>query len=224
MYLGQALWKSLESHANLFTGEMHLSCFQSRLQLILKKYGVVVEIVPSKFAKRHLYLIGGEFLPDRIRQPIRLYIHVHADKKTIKIPKSRLRTFLFEVSQVTQHELIHKFQYSMTRDSGNFYGFYYLFETKKTGKSLENMYYMATVEEIDAYAHDIAMEIKFYYPDHNPATILKHISRHKNLTSWNLYTKSFRGAKWSDVRVSLIKRIYKWIPAIKETFILKKVS
>jgi hypothetical protein len=86
-------------------------------------------------------------------------------------------------------------------------------------RGCHNMDYLAMVEEVDAYAHDLAMEIKYHYPDIDPKEVLKNLNNYGNLTTWEIYKRVFKKARWKYVRNELLKKTYKWLPYVKEKFI-----
>jgi hypothetical protein len=79
--------------------------------------------------------------------------------------------------------------------------------------------YFAMVEEIDAYAHDLAMEICFNYPHMPPRDILKNINHCDGLETWKIYKKYFRKARWLHVRNELLRKTYRWLPEVERQFL-----
>jgi hypothetical protein len=69
--------------------------------------------------------------------------------------------------------------------------------------------------EVEAYAHDIAMEIVRYYPTKNPATVIKQINKHHKLPSYEIYRKAFAGTDWAKLRQSLLRKTWKWSSTIR---------
>jgi hypothetical protein len=76
----------------------------------------------------------------------------------------------------------------------------------------EEKEYLADPDEIDAYGHDIAMEIKFFYPKQDPYEVLNKIGSKRKLWSYNYYKKTFKGDDWSHIKSRLLKKTYQWIP------------
>jgi hypothetical protein len=77
--------------------------------------------------------------------------------------------------------------------------------------------YLSEFDEIDAYAHDIALEIVHYYPGTDRFEILRTINRRRFVYSWRLYKKTFRDCDdWSDIRHRLLSKVYRWLPHIIE--------
>lgn len=133
--------------------------------------------------------------------------------KTFTIKPEKWKEFKFSISQVCQHEAIHQCQWSMVADPS----------LKVTTGKLDfrqeqdedsDKEYLADPDEIDAYGHDIAMEIKFYYPNKSPYDVLRSINRHKKLWSYKYYKRTYKGEDWSPIRNQLLKKTYKWLPHV----------
>jgi len=132
--------------------------------------------------------------------------------KTFTLTPEKWKEFKFAVSQVCQHESIHQCQWSMVADPS------LKVTTGKLDFRMEQeddeKEYLADPDEIDAYGHDIAMEIKFFYPKKDPYKVLQNINRHKKLWSYNYYKKTFQGDDWEHIKRHLYKKTYKWIPYV----------
>lgn len=141
------------------------------------------------------------------------YIILNFPKETKRytITKDNWREFKFAVSQVCQHETIHQLQWQNRETDGvpctiDF--------RNLSGSVSEEKEYLADIDEIDAYGHDIAMEIKFCYPKKDPYEILKTIDSRKKLWSYNYYKKIFKGDDWSKIKNRLLKKTYQWMPYV----------
>ena len=71
--------------------------------------------------------------------------------------------------------------------------------------------YLSNPDEIDAYSHDIAMEIKYFYPNRKPHTIINRIDKFTKLYSYKKYKEAFKGTEWDRLRISLLRKCWKWI-------------
>lgn len=159
---------------------------------------------------REDYSVSGIYDQDDDKK----YIVLNFSKtcKTFTITPEKWKEFKFSVSQVCQHESIHQCQWSMVSDPS-------LKEvTGKLDFRMEQVNddkeYLADPDEIDAYGHDIAMEIKFYYPKKDPYDVLRNINKYKKLWSYNYYKKTFKGEDWTEIKHHLYKKTYKWIPYV----------
>lgn len=130
--------------------------------------------------------------------------------KTFTVKPERWSEFKFAISQVCQHEAIHQCQWQH-RD-GNMFEVGKLDFRDVDGTIDEEKEYLADLDEIDAYGHDIAMEIKFFYPKENPYHVLNKINTKRKLWSYNYYKKTFKGDDWSEIKHRLYKKIHKWLP------------
>lgn len=217
MYLGTAIWDRFSSYAEELKGNKTPTQLHKIVSEMCKPFGTKV-ILEIKDTKSQQTLIGGEFAPDVVRQPIRIFLFVDSRKKFVRFTEKNTLFFLFMLSQTLQHEMIHKMQYHLTERE--FYKHRHRYESIKG--DLEDMNYMATFDELETYAHDLAMEIKFFYPQEDAIKVLQHISNYEKLITIKLYQKTFKNANWSKMRSFLLKRTYKWIPFIKESFEIKK--
>jgi hypothetical protein len=218
MYLGSKIWRRLNKHSEKLIGQLTHKQFLDEVQTLLKPFGAKVELKHHDLKTKRFCIVGGEFTPGVVRTPITIFLHVNSNKSNIYMSRKKIRSFLFTLSQTLQHELVHKYQFQR---SGNqrFYthSYYYTMGSAKGGG--QSMEYLAMVEEVDAYAHDLAMEIKYHYPDIDPKEVLKNLNNYDNLTTWYIYKRVFRKARWKYVRNELLKKTYKWLPYVQEKFI-----
>lgn len=119
--------------------------------------------------------------------------------------------FKFLISQTIQHETIHQIQWEKKPEETEYV---HLDFRNLVGPDDEEKEYLAEPDEIDAYAHDIAMEIKFFYPKQNPYHVLKTINRRKKLYSYSYYKRVFKKDDWSGIRAKLLKKTYNWLPYV----------
>ena len=135
------------------------------------------------------------------------------NSKTYTIEEKRWEEFKFTISQVCQHESIHQNQWQHREYTSD--GPMQLDFRNLTGDISEEKEYLSDVDEIDAYAHDIAMEIKFYYSKKNPYEILKTIDSRKKIWSYTYYKKAFKGDDWSKIKSRLLKKTFQWMPYVQ---------
>lgn len=218
MYLGKQIWRRLNKYSEWIKGKVFANALSENVQGILSPYGAKVRISHQKvIGKKVWFMIGGEFDPSAYHKPITIDIHIREDKGYIYFTEKRKQRFLFLLYQTLQHELVHKLQFK-NRGNDRFYTHHYYFTPGASKSSPKKMEYLAMVEEIDAYAHDLAVEIKFYYPQDNPEVVLKRINEYPELDTWKMYTKTFKRARWIHVRNELLRKTYKWLPTVKERF------
>jgi hypothetical protein len=184
------------------------------LQSCLSPFGVKVKKQYDANLDWQSIGVSGLFDSQIQRRNITLFLHFSWGSEWFRISEKNWKELRFQLSQCVQHELIHRRQASYRQHLDNEYALYY---DIKTSNSLDkqNMDYLAEFDEIEAYAHDIAMEIREFYPKANPYQILRTINRRKRIWSWTYYQRSFKNSEdWGDVRRRLLKKTYQWLPHI----------
>lgn len=215
MYQGKAIWKRLFKNSDWIKGRVMASTIKEKVDEIISPYRAKTKIINQKFNnKKTAFMIGGEFAPDVFRKPITIEICVSAQTGYIYFTKRRKERFMFLISQTLQHELIHLNQFK-NRGCENFYTHYYNFSKGQSRSSLQKLEYYAMVEEIDAFAHDLAMEICYFYPDLDYKNVLKDINHFDLLDTWKVYRRTFKKARWIHVRNELLRKTYRWLPVVK---------
>lgn len=133
--------------------------------------------------------------------------------KTFTLKSDKWEEFKFGISQVCQHESIHQCQWSYRNP--DCYPEREQLDFRNKENREEDQEYLADPDEIDAYAHDIAMEIKFYYPKKDPHKVLQNANRYRKLWSYKYYRNTFKGEDWSEIRHLLLKKTFKWLPHVR---------
>ena len=190
MYLERKIVTALEKTA--FSGEMDHGQIVEECRRVLKRFGVRVELSYSDKLNEYEFAVSGYYDSSRVRLPILLRLHFSLDHGSVfKWTQARRKDFVFKVSQVLQHELIHKHQ-AQYRDG-------------LLGYSDDD--YLTNKDEIGAYAHDIMLELK---QNNNGWNILRHISQY-NIPSYKIYSHSFGQQDWHKVKNRLLKQVFKWM-------------
>lgn len=211
MYLATEIDQILESKKDKLTKSLSYFHLCEILNRAFKK------TIPFKFKyetyreyERNAYSISGLYDMD---EDVKYIIFNLSDStKSLYLGENRWKEFRFSVSQVCQHETIHQLQWQH-RDSGSYEKYPLEFRECK-GSREEEKEYLSDPDEIDAYAHDIAMEIKFFYPKHDPVHILKTISQRKKVWSYSYYKRTFKNDDWNYIRTPLLKKAYRWLPHV----------
>ena len=121
-----------------------------------------------------------EPLPDKDTYAIELVLITHPDTTRIKLGALVLDTFLFRVSQAIQHELIHAHQYRQRGWEGGV-------SKKQIHTSSYSTHYYSDPDEIDAHAHDVALELQRACLDASVLTYAGAITKEQSLTLWGYY-------------------------------------
>lgn len=158
--------------------------------------------------ERYDYTVSGQY---DFNEDVRYitFITSKGDDR-FKLDEEEWDYFLFSTSQVMQHESIHQYQYSF-RDCSNI-KCTVDFRPWALSKN-EEQEYLRDTDEIEAYAHDMIMEILYYYPSRKPKDVLKNIDRTRKVWSYTYYKKTFKGSsEWPGIRNQLLKKAFKWVP------------
>lgn len=206
--------RRLLKYSDRFAGFQTPDEIGSILQEVFRPWGVKVLVDTTPDIDIHDFSIGGLFDAERIRQPIEILLYFNSDLKRFFWTEEKHDQFIFLASQILQHELVHKSQFQKRPADVHHLSFYYDIPARNDSLQ-EEQDYMAELDEIDAYAHDIALEILRHYPDKDPYRILATLPRRRLCFSWNLYKKAFRNCDdWSQVKHRLYSKIYKWLPYV----------
>lgn len=204
MYLCTEIFQRLDEYQELFVGYQRHQEIASNLQKVLKPYHVKVNVKTDNTLDKTDLAVGGEFYYDRTYQPIHLHLHFPPKAHGKFQWHDKWEHFRFLVAQVLQHELIHQHQCQFPEhNEGNY------FDMNIQDKDIN---YFSELDEIDCFGHDIAMEIRYYYPKEDPYQVLKTVSRRKYIHSYKYYTRTFKGLDWSVIRKRLIKKANNWLP------------
>ena len=140
------------------------------------------------------------------------YVVMNVSKKHKKFELSNkiFKDFKFLLSQVIQHESIHQCQWSYKPEEKE--PVHVDFRDCGVGTSIkEEQLYLSNVDEIEAYGHDLALEITHFYPNSNPLHVLRYLNRYKKLSSFFIYKRAFKNIEWQKIKTKLLKHTYKWI-------------
>jgi hypothetical protein len=221
MYLASKIHKELNIHFapnDIIGREIPYGEISKMLNNILHPMGAKIRVNRDKTLKMRKgnriqpYSFSGYFDTGKKKNAIVLNIHLTPSRKTFKFTRTNYNGFIFMFSQVVQHEFIHKSQYAFRPDQAN--RLVKVYHSDKLSKErIKQIDYLREWCEIEAYAHDIAMEINQYYPDVKPETIIKHIDKHKKLYSYRFYLNTFRGTDWDRLKKSLLRKIWRWLPS-----------
>ena len=214
MYLAKDINQRIDRWAPKLWGSLRHSQIQRRIQNCLRPFGVRVDLQPDATLEAHQSCMSGLFDSEIDGRNITITLHFSDCVDEFIIDEHNWSEFRFQLSQVLQHELLHRSQSERRQHIDNPFTLY--FDVKASKKAdKDQMDYLAEFDEIDAYAHDIAMEIRYFYPRRNPYDVLRNIHRCRKVWSWRYYARSFRhSADWSEVRNRLLKKTYQWIPHI----------
>ena len=205
MYLKKEIDPILKNSSHKFVGNLTYLSFIRRLSTAFKD--LKFKYVTYDSFEKDDYSFSGLYDWDKNIKYI--ILNLSSEEKSIYLTLDDYPYFEFNLSQAIQHETIHQDQWQ-NRPDGIHQMDSFDFKEKNASKR-EHMKYLSDEDEIDAYGHDIAMEIKYFYPTRNPYSVLKDINRTRKLYSYNYYKKTFRGVSWNNIKKKLFLKTFKWI-------------
>lgn len=209
MYLASTIDETIESSKSKLLGRSSYQYITGVLNRAFNKvdpYKFKFEL--SKGYKKGDFSVSGLYDMNRDIK----YIILNFPKRCMyfNIHESNWRNFKFAISQVCQHESIHQCQWQK-RDIDSTERPPLEFRCEDS-LDLEDRRYLSDADEVDAYAHDIAMEIRYFYPDKDPELVLTNIDRYRKLWSYFYYKETFKNTDWSNIQNRLLKKTYQWLP------------
>jgi hypothetical protein len=195
----------LLKNKGLLLGTHNIEDFRKLIKKMFRKYRVKVNIIPVfQDMGVNLLTFGGGY--DEEKDTIDLDFFVTDSKDdTVVLPECYWSEFSFKVSQLLKHELIHR-QQAYSRDR--------IFESRKYKVEKDasgDREYLSDSDEIDAYSHDIAMEIIKYYKNNDKNKVFSKMSQMTYLESFILYKNAFKNSNWNRIYKKLVKKTYKWV-------------
>lgn len=209
MYLASVINETLESRKSKLLGRSSYQYITRILNRAFNKvdpYRFKYELCPGY--KKGDFTVSGLY---DMNKDVR-YVILNFPKRCqyFYVDDQNWNNFKFAISQVCQHESIHQIQWQK-RDV-DYTDLKPLEFRSEDNLDLEDRKYLSDVDEVDAYAHDIAMEIRYFYPDKDPKKILSNIDHYKKLWSYFYYKDTFRNTDWSNIKNRLLKKTYQWLP------------
>jgi hypothetical protein len=222
MYLANKLHKDFNEHLSsraLVGKSLTYTSLSKILNTCMRKYGIRVRVSrdntlrsTTKYRTRQKFNFSGYFITNTKKNSICITVHVPDNADVITLTTATHRKFLFDFSRVIQHELIHKIQYTYRpEESDRVVQVLYSESLPKIRK--EEIQYLSVRCEVEAYAHDIAMEIKKFYSTENTNSVIKNIDRKSKLESYIRYKTTFKGLQWDKLKKSLLRKVWKWLPS-----------
>jgi hypothetical protein len=192
----------------LFKGTLSYKKVITILRPILRKFRSKPLLLLANIEKNQCS-VGGVYDTQAVRLPIAVEILFSSNSDEIKMPMKYWRNFLFNVFETIIHEHIHLCQ--MSCRSGDEWAQYHPLDDNALMTDQQS--YLSELDEIDAYGHNIALEILYQYPKDDPFKILSDL-KNRGIESYDMYLIDFNGTKWTDIRNDLLRKTYKWLNLI----------
>ena len=210
MYLSKDIDRRFANNRLKYNGFVSYRALSTRLRNTFSGVdNLKFKIVRTEDLDVNEFSVGGLYDQKTNLKYIILNVSKYSDEMIFDI--YLWKDFTFLVSQTIQHETIHQDQFKFRELCEEEITIDFRFTSLNT---VEDRYYLSDNDEIDAYAHDIAMEIKHFYPLSNPYDVLRSIGSKRKLPSFSYYKNTFKGCEWSDIKKRLLLKTYKWIPHV----------
>lgn len=195
--LSESILEITKRNRHKFVGSLTHSKIRRLIDDIFKEYRIKTVILQLDDIEIDSFFIGGYYQDFDVV----VELSVSTKSKYLVIENDHVDNFLFLLSQVICHELIHYMQ-DIARN-GNMpsmrHSRRYLTDDQK---------YLSDPDEIQAYAHDVAMELQRHYPN-DVLGALRKASKKRKSVSLKYYNKTFG---WTDVTMHrLLSHTYKWL-------------
>ena len=216
MYIASKLHKQMDlrfSSDEIIGKTLSYADVSKALNGILRPLGASIRVVRCSTLNtaRDIFDFSGYFDIQKKRNKIRITLHVPKNRDSITITKSAYNRLRFHFSQVVQHEFIHLSQFSFRPEQAE--RKIKVYHSHKLSKQqVDEIEYLREWCEIEAYAHDIAMEINYFYPNRKPHAVINRIDNFTKLYSYKKYKEAFKSTEWNRLRTSLLRKCWKWIP------------
>ena len=198
-YIPAKVWKDLDRYRNDSVG----------LANYFKKWRTRIEWFKEKSNAKmfdNYVCVGGEYSPEDRQCVIQIYTHYY---NNFNFTDSSWKQFKYKVIQVHMHELIHFMQYDRRYDEWSNYVVPY----KKVGhaKVDKERKYLSEFDEIQAYAHCVLLDYKFYKPKYSTEQLISRSTKHHDSKTLHYFLKTFNYDYKNNVAVhKIIQQIIKW--------------
>ena len=185
-----------------------------RLSSVCRKLEIRSRVIKDKkikFGKRQDFDISAFYDTDAKRLPIMITLHMDPKRTEFNFTRILYNRMVLGISQAIQHELVHQ-RHNEKRPKIFDETLHIHHTSRMSKKRITQIEYLRNKSEIDAHAHDIAMEINAFYPGISPDQVIKSIDRMKKITTYRMYRRAFRNMDWAHIQKMLLRKVWKWIP------------
>lgn len=198
----------------------NLSSFLARLNAVTEQYGILnvlaIELTGSKIPPNTVLLTGAWLPEDLLPQhnssaDIRLEWHVEPGNRRQRWTQKEWSKRRFYFWSYLMHEMIHRHQ-DVYRSNGSFARVYRPWAEKQDMQDEQT--YLGDYDEIEAHAHDVALEMRIWYPTLSYRDAMHQM---KNIdlpapfhSTYTVYTRAFREAAQHPALSVFRRKIKQW--------------
>ena len=216
MQQGMLIERALDKITPKIIGKVNSAVHGKIIQEAFKPFGVKVKISKDDLVATDMIVVTGQISQWKVRQSIEVFLNYNPKTLRIELTESIWKQLRFELSQVLQHELIHRRQCSyMNTPSEEWIDHNCKVYASKAvlPKKREAQEYLGSTDEIEAHAHCIMMDFKHYFPRTDPIKLLKQARKIPRSKSYTLkdYFVAFDGNMNHPAMKRLFKKVVYWI-------------
>lgn len=202
--------------------KVNVSAFVKRLNRItqpleIHNYVLRTERVPKETVKfTGLWLPESELPWKRSRADVRIEWNLHPTSNRLAFTYKSWRQFRFGYWGYLMHELVHRHQNIQqeirnVRDTRSF-------RPESAVDSIrEEQEYLGSYDEIEAYAHDVAVEMVLLSPSTSFTKALSVMQQQsiECATSYNVFTQSFANVPEHPAMKVFMRKVHEWFDLVK---------
>ena len=216
MHLVNKVNAALDKIADQIIGSVNSASHCKIIQDAFRPFGAKVTVAIDDMVSKDMIVVTGAYAPWRQRQNIEVYLTYKPSEKRVLITKKIWKKLRFDLSQTLQHELVHRMQCAHIKvpsdDWEDHACIVYSSNARVPAKRDAQEYYGST-EEIEAHAHCIMMELKYFSPRTDPIKLLqrgKGVPKKKSPTLYD-YLETYDRNMSHPVIKRLLKKTVYWI-------------
>jgi len=210
MHLVNKVNAALDKIADQMIGMVNSASHCKLVQDAFRPFGAKVTVALDDIVSEDMIIVTGAYAPWRQRQNIEVYLTYGPGSKRVLITKDVWKQLRFDLSQTLQHELVHRMQCEHIKIPSEDWEDHtckvYSSNANIPAKRDVQEYYGST-EEIEAHAHCIMMELKYFAPRTDSIKLLKRGRKvpKKKSPTLNDYLETYD----NDTSHPVIKRLLK---------------
>lgn len=201
---------------------MNLGSFLTRINAVTRPLNVVSAITNDGVARRQSISFSGEWLPECLlpandeTADIRIYWMTHPRGRRVHFTPSEWAHTRFVFWTVLMHELTHRHQdvYRGDTRAARVYRPHAL-----AGARHDDQLYLGDYDEIEAHAHDIALEALHHYPGHTLSMALSkmaHPDTKPPSSTYPIYLETFAGSTQHPAVRVMHRKVRLWYATMQK--------
>jgi len=176
MHLANTINRALDKIADQMIGSVNSASHCKLVQDAFRPFKAKIRVALDDVVSKDMIVVTGAYAPWRKRQNIEVYLNYKPGSKRVLVTKDVWKQLRFDLSQTLQHELVHRMQCEHIKIPSEDWEDHackvYSSNANIPAKRDAQEYYGAN-DEIEAHAHCIMMELKYFAPRTDPIKLLQ---------------------------------------------------